>query len=168
MTSVTLRNFTRCALLTAVLCVCAWISLPLPGIPVTMQTFGVVLALLLLGGKWGTAAIGLYLALGLVGLPVFSGFQSGAAALAGPAGGFLWGFLATGLVYWLVRRPVPALILGLAACYACGAGWYWLVWLEGQGSVLPVLAQWVLPYAVPDGIKLLLAWQVAGRLRRFS
>jgi len=155
------------ALFAALTAVGAFVRIPTPVSSFTLQILFTAMAGVLLGPKWGAASQAVYVLLGLVGLPVFSGFQSGAAALAGPAGGFLWGFLATGLVYWLVRRPLPALFLGLAACYACGAGWYWLVWLDGQGSVLPVLAQWVLPYAVPDGIKLLLAWQVAGRLRRF-
>lgn len=165
MTSATLRNITRCALLTAVLCVCAWVTVPLPGIPMTLQTFGVFLALLLLGGKWGTAAIGIYLALGILGLPVFSGFQSG-MALLGPAGGYLWGFLGAGLVFWAVGKPLPGMILGLLTCYGCGAAWFWLTWQGGQGSILPALIQGVLPYVLPDALKLLLAWQMAGRLRR--
>jgi biotin transport system substrate-specific component len=107
----------------------------------------------------------MYLVLGILGLPVFSGFQSG-AALLGPAGGYLWGFLAAGLVFRLVGKPLPGMILGMLACYGCGAAWFWLVWQGGQGSVLPALAQGVLPYVLPDALKLLLAWQMAGRLRR--
>ena len=170
MTSTTIRNLSRCAMFTALLCVCAWVSVPLPGIALTMQTFGIFLTLKLLGGRWGTAAIGLYLLLGCLGLPVFTGFQSGPAALTGPTGGYLWGFLATGLSFWALttlfpRQRLTALILGLFVCYACGTTWYAFAWLDGQ--VLPAITQCVLPYLIPDGLKLWLAHRLAPRLRRF-
>lgn len=92
------------SLFAALTAVCAWISLPIPPVAFTLQTFAVGLTLGILGGKWGTVSILLYLLLGAVGLPVFSGFQSGAVALPGPTGGFLWGFLAGGLVYWLLEK----------------------------------------------------------------
>ena len=63
--------------------VCAWISIPFGYIAFTMQTFAVMLALFTLGGKWGTASVFVYLLLGAVGLPVFSGFQGGLGVLLG-------------------------------------------------------------------------------------
>ena len=95
---------TLSSLFAALLAVCAWICIPVGDIAVTLQTFGVALALLLLGGKWGTVSIGIYLLLGMVGLPVFSGFRGGIGALAGVTGGFLWGFLASGLIFWGLER----------------------------------------------------------------
>ena len=89
-----------CSLLAALTAICAWIAIPLPGISFTMQTFAVLLTLGLLGGRWGSISILLYLLLGIVGLPVFSGFRGGAAALLDPTGGFIWGFPVCGLVYW--------------------------------------------------------------------
>ena len=74
--------------------VCAWISIPIPPISFTLQTFAVFLTLAVLGGKWGTVSILLYLLLGVVGLPVFAGFRGGISALLDATGGFLWGFLA--------------------------------------------------------------------------
>ncbi len=131
----------------------------------TMQTFGVFLALFTLGGKWGCAAITVYLLLGTAGLPVFSGFQGGIGVLAGATGGFLWGFLAGGLVYWgfeKLCKPIGAL-LGLAACYACGSLWFCL--FAGEAGVGAALLSCVVPYLIPDLGKLTLAATLAQRLR---
>lgn len=165
------QNMTRCALCTALLCLCGWISIPLPGISVTMQTFGIFLSLLLLGGGRGTAAVLGYLALGCVGLPVFTGFRGGLAALLGPTGGYLWGFLITALIFWLLENRMPkalALILGLAGCYACGTLWYCYSYLGGVGSFLPALAQCVLPFLFPDALKLWVAWNLARRIKHLT
>jgi len=166
------RNMARCALFAALLTICAWIAVPIGDIAVTMQTLGIFLTLGLLGGKRGTLAIFLYLLLGLVGLPVFTGFQGGAGVLLGTTGGYLTGFLFSGLVYWLVtacRGPKPlAMVLGLVACYAFGTLWFRFGYLQG-GSTMgigAVLLKCVAPYLLPDGIKLALALSLTTRLRR--
>ncbi len=154
----------RAALFAALLPICAWISLPIADIAFTLQTFGIFLALFTLGGKWGCAAILVYLLLGCVGLPVFAGFQGGIGILAGVTGGFLWGFLACGLIYWAFEKlckPIGA-ILGLLACYACGSLWFCLY--AGETGFLAALVKCVVPYLIPDGIKLHLAWSVHRRL----
>ena len=88
-----------CGLMAALTAICAWIAIPIFGTVITLQTFAICLALLTLGGKWGCVTICVYLALGAVGLPVFSGFQGGIGSLMGPTGGYLWVFLLGGLVY---------------------------------------------------------------------
>ena len=160
------RKLTRCALFAAMMALCAWIGLPLGNTVFTMQTFGVLLALGLLGGKRGTISILCYLLLGVVGLPVFSGFRGGIGAILGPTGGYLWGFLATGLVYWTFEkwnRPL-GMIAGLAVCYACGTIWY--IYYTG-GVLAAVLMQAVMPYLIPDGLKLILALRLIRRLERY-
>ena len=78
----------------ALLVVLSQVSIPLPtGIPVTLQTFAVALCGCVLGPAVGSAAVGVYLALGAVGVPVFAGFSGGAGALVGMTGGYLWAFL---------------------------------------------------------------------------
>ena len=158
---------TRASLFAALTALCAWLSVPIPPIAVTMQTFGVFLTLGTLGGKWGSISIGLYLLLGLVGLPVFSGFRGGAAALLDATGGFLWGFLAAGLVYWLLQRlgKIPAMVLALAVCYGCGC-WWFSVYAGGAGFLAAVMTC-VVPYLIPDAIKLSLAYTMSKRLGRF-
>ena len=160
------RKLTRCALFAAMMALCAWIGVPLGHTVFTMQTFGVLLALGLLDGKRGMVSILCYLLLGAAGLPVFSGFRGGIGAILGPTGGYLWGFLATGLTFCLLEkwsRPL-AMIAGIAACYACGTVWY-MNYIGG--ALAAVLAQTVLPYLIPDAVKLILALRLTRRLKRF-
>lgn len=167
------KNMALCGLFVAVLTVCAWLSVPLGGVPITLQTLAVFLCLGVLGGRLGTLTILVYLLLGVVGVPVFSGFQSGVAALLGATGGFLLGFLLAGLIYWCLThfRNTPgfqllAMGLGLLSCYAAGSAWFCLVYLPGTG-LSAVLLTTVVPYLLPDGIKVLAAWLLTRRLRRF-
>ena len=159
------KNMVRAALFAGVIALCAWLAVPISDIGFTMQTFGVFLALGLLGGKWGTVSIGLYLLLGLVGLPVFSGFRGGPGMLLGVTGGYLWGFLLSGFVYWALERfgKLPGMICGLIACYACGTLWF--LQYSGGGWAL-VLLRCVVPYLIPDGIKIFMAWTLSKRLSR--
>ena len=92
---------TLTALFAAVITVCSWISLPVFAVPITLQTFAVFSALLILGGKYGTMSVLVYILLGSVGAPVFSGFRGGLSALMGPTGGYIVGFLLTGIIYLL-------------------------------------------------------------------
>ena len=154
------------ALFAGLMAVCAWISVPVSDIAFTMQTFAVFLALLLLGGKWGTVSIFIYLLLGFVGLPVFSGFRGGPGVLLGVTGGFLWGFLSTGLCYRCAEKwgKLPGLILGLLACYGCGCLWF--ARYSGGGLGL-ILLRCVVPYLIPDGLKLFLALTLEKRIKKY-
>lgn len=78
------------ALMAALIALCAWISVPLGPVPFTMQTFGIFAALGLLGGRRGTLAFLIYLLLGIVGLPVFSGFSAGAGYCSAPRADICW------------------------------------------------------------------------------
>ena len=160
------RNMTRASLFAALIAVCSWLAIPVPPISVTMQTFAVFLTLGTLGGHWGCVSILLYLLLGLVGLPVFSGFRGGAAALLDATGGFLWGFLAAGLVYWAMERlgKLPAFALAMLVCYGCGC-WWFTVYAGGIGFGAAMMTC-VVPYLIPDTIKLCLAYSMSKRLRK--
>jgi len=155
----------RCSLFAALTAVCAWIAVPLPGVSFTMQTFAVLLTLGTLGGRWGSVSVLLYLLLGLVGLPVFAGFRGGAAALLDPTGGFLWGFLACAVLYWAMERigTLPAMIAGMLGCYLCGSWWFCVY--AGTNLASTAMAC-VVPWLIPDGIKLALAYGMAKRMRR--
>ncbi len=160
------RHMVLAGIFAALMAVCAWTAVPIPPVAFTLQTFGVFLSLVVLGGKWGCVSILLYLLLGLVGLPVFSGFQGGAAALMNVTGGFLWGFLVAGLVYWGLERlgKLPAMVLAMVFCYACGCWWFTL-W-AGNASWRGAFLTCVAPYLLFDGAKLWLAWTVGKRIRR--
>ena len=156
----------RVALAAALLAVCSWIQIPFP-IPLTMQTFAVFVAAALLRALGGTAAVGVYLLLGIAGLPVFSGFMSGVGAVLSPAGGFLLGFLPMALVQGILQRRMSAplaMAAGLAVCYLCGALWYCHVYADG--GFLAALLTCVVPYILPDAVKLALAALLVRRISR--
>lgn len=90
----TTKDMCGIAIMTAITAVFSQISIPMPlGVPMTMQTFAVTLAGVILGAKNGAVSMAVYLLLGAVGVPVFSGMRGGIGVLAGPTGGFLWGYL---------------------------------------------------------------------------
>lgn len=109
------------ALMAALIALCAWISVPLGPVPFTMQTFGIFAALGLLGGRRGTLAFLIYLLLGIVGLPVFSGFSAGAGVLFGATGGYLLGYLAAALLFWGLTAKLGQTLPVMASAIA-GAG----------------------------------------------
>ena len=156
---------TLSSLFAALLSICAWICIPVSDISITMQTFGLFLALLLLGGKWGSVTVIIYLLLGAVGLPVFSGFRGGVGHLVGVTGGFLWGFLVSCLVYWALEKigKIPALVASLLACYLCGCGWFYFY---SGGGLAFILARCVIPCLIPDTLKFWLAYSLSRRLRK--
>ena len=165
------RSITETALLSALISVTAMISIPFP-IPFTLQLFGVYFALFYLGAARGALAILIYVVIGAVGLPVFSGFTGGVGRLFDATGGFILGFLLLSAVYLLVERMLGssrlarllAVILSLVAFYALGSLWYAFVYNGGEGY-FSALAVTVLPFVIPDLMKILLASAVASRLR---
>ena len=82
----------RIAMFTAFLVVCSWLTVP-SAVPFSMQTFSVLLAAALLGGRGAVAAVAVYIALGITGLPVFSGMKAGVGTILGATGGYIIGFL---------------------------------------------------------------------------
>lgn len=153
-----------CSLFAALTAICAWISVPVADIAFTMQTFAVFLTLGILGGKWGTVSILIYLLMGAVGLPVFSGFRGGIGSLLGVTGGYIWGFLFSGLTYWALERfsKPAAMAAGMIVCYICGSGWF-LVY-AGGGTLWLVLLKCVVPYIIPDGVKIAMAASLSKRI----
>ena len=169
------RNMALCGLFTAVLAICAWISVPMGDTVITLQTFGIFLTLGLLGGKRGTVTVLVYLLLGAIGAPVFSGFRGGLGALLGTTGGYIFGFMSTSILYWMMtsikdtpRIRLIAMVLGLLLCYICGSWWYMTRYLTAAQTTLGlVLLKCVVPYLIPDANKLTLAWILTGKLKRF-
>lgn len=170
------------ALGVALITVCAWISLPIGEVPFTLQTFAVAAVGGLLGMKQGTAAVAVYVLMGLVGIPVFAGFKAGAAALMGATGGYILGFVFAALIPAAAKHiPVQgkrarvcifyaAMILGLAVCYFFGTVWFLLVYNRGAADPMGVtaaLSLCVLPYILPDLIKLALASFLTVKLERY-
>lgn len=162
-----IRNMTRAALLAALLAVCAWIAIPIPPVSFTLQTMGIYLTLGLLGWKWGSASILLYLAVGAVGLPVFSGFQGGLATLLGPTGGFLLGFALAGPAYGLAGKlgTLPGMMAAMGVSYLCGCLWYPL-YAPGT-SFQAAFFLCAAPFLPWEPVKLGLAWSLSRRIKKY-
>lgn len=175
----TTRELTFTALMAVLIVVCSWLTIP-AAVPFTLQTFAVFFALELLGGKNGTFAVLVYLILGAVGLPVFSQFKGGIGALFDLTGGYILGFLLTGVVFLLaelvpaektvfrIARNVAAMLAGLALCYTFGTFWFIHIYRLGDSiiSFSGALKLCVLPYLSFDLAKLALAVLIAERLRK--
>lgn len=165
------RTLTRGALCAALIAVCSWISVP-AAVPFTMQTFAVFLTCSLMGAH-GLIPVLLYLLLGAAGVPVFAGFSGGMGVLTGPTGGYLVGFVGIALVMRLWNRLLKGrleavgMVLGLAVCYAFGTVWFVTVYARSGSPVSlgQALGWCVLPYIVPDLIKISLACLIGGRIR---
>ncbi|MDR0921652.1 MAG: biotin transporter BioY [Lactobacillales bacterium] len=98
MNKLSLRELVYSALFAAVISVLAQFTIPLPLVPLTLQTFAVGLTVTIIGKKSGTYAVLIYLLIGMLGVPVFAGGASGIGVLFGPTGGYLLGFLLNTLV----------------------------------------------------------------------
>lgn len=169
------RDLVYAAVFTALMAVCAWISIPTT-VPFTLQTLGVFLSVGLLGGRRGSLAVFVYLLLGAVGAPVFSGFNGGVGALVGTTGGYILGFLLCALTMWTVEaalgKSLPILglsmVLGLIVCYCFGTAWFLILYTQTTGPVSlgTVLGWCVIPFIGPDLIKVALALVLSARLRR--
>lgn len=160
------------ALLVAAL---AQVAIPLPftPVPITGQTFAVLLVGAALGSKRGLVSLSLYSLMGLSGLPVFAGGASGIAYSLGPTLGYLIGFIAAAYVIGLlaerglersVRTSLVLFLVGTLVIYVFGAGW-----LAVQFGLEKALTLGVLPFILGDAIKLVLAalalpaaWKLVG------
>lgn len=174
-------NIALIAVFVAVITVCAWISIPFGEISFTLQLLGICLAGGLIGFKRSLAAVAAYILLGLIGVPVFSGFKA-TSALVGPTGGYIVGFLFTaatvGLTSDLFKRkskPVIALalalssVVGIALCYAFGTGWF-MIMMNGKGnpySLVAALSVCVVPFIPFDLIKAAVAIILSLSLKKF-
>ena len=181
----TVYELAAAAVMTAVLCVLAPMTIPIGPIPVTLATLVLYLSVYVLRTRSALISCALYLLLGAFGLPVFSGWAGGFAKLAGPTGGYLAGYLFLVLISGLfvaksarLRYPegvsprikallgtafaVLGMLLGTAACYIFGTAWF----MVQTGSALPyALSVCVLPFIPLDLAKIVFA-AIAGRLLR--
>ncbi len=129
----TTQEMVQIALFTAILAVLSQISFMLPGgIPVTLQTFGIVLIGTILGKKSGFLSVFLYLLIGMIGIPVFANFGGGIDALVGPTGGYLFGFLPMVFLTGLGSRKSYHMgiffsIIGLLICHVMGLLFYYQI-----------------------------------------
>lgn len=170
----TVREMTFTAIFAALLAVCSWITVPLV-IPITMQTFAVFAAVLILGPKCSFAALSVWMLLGIAGAPVFAGFKAGISVLSGLTGGYILGFLLCPPIYAVITKtfgrnlPVraSALIIDMFVYYSFGTAWFIVLYTRtGDISVWSALQKCVIPFLPFDIAKLVLALAVESRVGR--
>lgn len=177
------RRLTLCAVMAAVMCVIAPISIPIGPISITGGTLVIYLAAYLLGGVWGAVSVLVYLLVGFVGLPVFSNYMGGAARLLGPTGGYLVGYLpmvllAGAVARWAAHRfdgkgkagavltlavQFAGMVAATAVLYAFGTAWYCV---QAGVDIQKALAACVFPFIPFDLIKMAAALLVGFPVRR--
>lgn len=163
------------AIFAVLMAVCSWIAVPTT-VPFTMQTFGLFLTIGVLGGKRGTLAILIFILLGAVGIPVFSGFTGGLGILFGTTGGYIIGFIFSGLVMWAMEKLIGrktwalalAMVLAMIVYFTFGTAWFMAVYGRTVGPIgLSTVLGWcVLPFVIPDILKMMLALMLSGRLSK--
>lgn len=155
------RETVLLGLMTALLCIMAPFSVPLPGmIPISLATLAIYCCTYLIGLRRAAVCYFVYLALGCVGLPVFSGFTGGAARLLGPTGGYFLGYFAIILCEgWALKRfhnslfmHIAGMVSGTVICYILGT--VWLCFIQQIGFAAG-LAAGVLPFIVGDALKII-------------
>ena len=164
------------AVFAVIMAICSWISIP-AAVPFTLQTFGVFIAVGVLGGKRGSLSVLVFILLGAIGIPVFANFSGGIGVLAGPTGGYIIGFLFSALLMWAMEKlpgkksvlQIVSMIAGLIVCYAFGTVWFVIVYgrMNGPIGFTAALASCVVPFIIPDIIKIALAYVLSRKLRKY-
>ncbi len=162
-------------LFAALTAVFAWISIPLPftPVPIILSTLGVTLAGGLLGPKYGTLSMVVYILLGAVGAPVFHNFTGGMGILLGPTGGYIVGYityalLTGGLITAFAKKKLTwwkiavASLVGLLSCYILGTAWF----MFSTGTpMVTALMLCIVPFIPGDLLKTLVAVLLIKKLR---
>lgn len=165
-----LQRIVYASLMAALIAVGAYVHIPIGPVPIVLQNLFVFLAGLLLGSRWGLASMGIYLLVGALGIPVFSGGRGGIAHFMGPTGGYLIGFAASAFLAGFIserlahRRfgDVFALVAAVAAVYIFGVPW--LKFVTGMTWTKACIAGMV-PFLPGDALKAVAAFFLARSLR---
>ena len=178
-------NSVLIAIFVALITVCTWITIPMGTIPFTLQTFAIFVTGGLLGARRGTIALVIYVILGIIGVPVFSGFSSGIIKFipnteTGMTGGYIVGFLFTILIIGLFKYLAKdkeqknkviylglGMVLGDIACLAFGTVWFWQFNPMHLGLVA-TLSACVVPFIIPEIAKIIVALLVVTRVNKYK
>ncbi|MBQ4104616.1 MAG: biotin transporter BioY [Clostridia bacterium] len=173
-----IKDIVLISLFSAIIVVCSFITIP-SAIPFTLQTFAVFLCLNILGAKKGIISILIYIFIGVVGLPVFSGFNGGIGALLNVTGGYIVGFIFSALIFWVITsvfnkksRKIINLIasfMGLIVCYIFGTLWYILLFIKNGEAInfISAFTICVLPFIIPDILKIVLSVALSEKINKF-
>jgi biotin transport system substrate-specific component len=166
-----LRGMVYASMFGAMTAIGAWIVIPLPFVPLTLQVLFLSLSAALLGGYLGALSQIIYISLGIIGLPVFAGGKAGFGVLMGPTGGYLAGFIVGAYIMGKLieqrERPgfvwiAASMFAGLLAIYVLGAAQLMMV---ARFSIEKAIAVGVLPPLPGDIIKILAATFITLKIR---
>ncbi|MBQ7901667.1 MAG: biotin transporter BioY [Clostridia bacterium] len=160
----------QCSLFAALLCVLAPLAVPVGVVPVSLGLFAVMLCAVVLGAYKGIISLGVYLLMGVLGLPVFAGGQTGLSTLAGPTGGYVWSYILVCLIIGLVSRQTykkkfvfVSCLAAILVCYLCGT----MQFMAVTGSELSnALVVCVYPFVAFDIIKAVCAVVLGANIRK--
>ena len=162
MRSNSVKTMTMCAIMAALMCILGPMSIPIGAVPISFTNLVIYLAVYLLGAKMGCISYLIYMLLGAVGLPVFSGYTGGIAKLAGPTGGYLVGFILLALISGIVLEKTNrnviwsfvGMVAGTAVAYLFGTVWFVI---QAQCTVSYAVRVCVFPFIPFDLIKMVIA-----------
>ena len=166
------RDIVLIGVFAAMICVFAPFSVPVGPIPISLASFAVYIASAL-GAKKGCAAVGIYILIGALGLPVFSGFSGGISKIAGLTGGYIIGYMFCAIISGIIverfgRKKVVypvAFIVGTIILYAFGTAWFMIQ--SGNGLYESLLAC-VIPFLIGDAVKIAAASAIVYRMRSYD
>lgn len=156
------KDMVMTALMAAVICVLGPLSIPIGPVPISLVNFAIYITMYILGTKRGSAAVCLYVLIGLVGIPVFSGFTGGAGKLLGPTGGYIIGYIPMAIVLGLLlenhwKHKIECVIfMELVTWIPYLLGTAWLAFQAGM-TFPAAFAVGVLPFIAEDLVKMIIA-----------
>lgn len=165
------RQLTLIAVMTAVMCILGPLSLPIGIVPISLTNLAIYLAIYALGAKRGTLSYIVYLFIGIVGLPVFSGFSGGFTKLLGPTGGYLIGFAFMAFISGIfidkfsnkIYMCFLGMVLGTIVTYLLGTAW---LSYETKMTFNAALYAGVIPFVPGDLIKMIVASLIGPQIRK--
>lgn len=166
-----IKTLTICALSAAIMCICGPLSVPIGPVPVSLTNLIICFEVMILGTRKALAGYAVYILIGIIGFPVFSGFQGGLAKVAGPTGGYLVGFFLMILIGGFVMERAKGnlvvtgigMILGTAVCYIFGTAWFMFI-MNCEPAQSLALCVW--PFVPFDLMKIAVAVPVGKIVRK--
>jgi len=153
-----IKKMVFAALFAALIAVGAYIRIPIGAVPITLQTFFVLLAAVALGRKWGVVSVVVYLLVGFIGFPVFTGGSGGVGILFGPTGGYLYSFIIVAYLVGLLsekveKKPIPLFIISVfGSLLILGIGTVHLAGMSNLPITVAIMAGFA-PFVFGDIIK---------------
>ncbi|NLL61688.1 MAG: biotin transporter BioY [Candidatus Atribacteria bacterium] len=170
---ITIHQMTLVSLFAALTIIGAFISIPIGLVPISLQNLFVFLSGMVLGSKLGALSQLIYVLLGAVGLPIFSGYKGGPGVLVGPTGGFLMGFVISAYIIGKLAEKLTNAKTKIWCYFAIGLLGIFIIYITGVAQLLLItkvglrkaILAGVLPFLPGDFLKLIIASFLAVRLK---